>query len=124
MRDPARIQPTLAKIAEVWFRHPDMRLGQLLFALTGKDPYYVEDVDLITGAGMRRLMANEVAASCPCGARIKSQCGAQTTADSFAMSADRFRKSTNGKGRDQNPPLGTPEDGIKVYRSYEDYCDD
>ena len=67
MRDPARIQPTLAKIAEVWFRHPDMRLGQLLFALTGKDPYYVEDVDLITGAGMSMRSANYCGQLCDVG---------------------------------------------------------
>ena len=58
MRDPARIQPTLAKIAEVWFRHPDMRLGQLIWALVpeGLDPAYVEDTDLLTSTGMHRLL--------------------------------------------------------------------
>lgn len=28
------------------------------------------------------------------------------------------------KGHGVNPPFWYAEDGIKVYRSYEDYCDD
>ena len=30
MRDPARIDVILAKLAEVWRAHPDLRLGQLV----------------------------------------------------------------------------------------------
>ena len=32
-RDPERIDAILAAIGEVWHRHPDMRLGQLLVNL-------------------------------------------------------------------------------------------
>jgi hypothetical protein len=49
MRDPQRIPRILAKIEELWTRHPDMRLGQLvsnaarLGGWNQNDVFYVED---------------------------------------------------------------------------------
>lgn len=34
MRDPARIDPFLEKLAQLWKRHPDQRFGQLVMNLT------------------------------------------------------------------------------------------
>lgn len=31
MRNPARIYPLLNKIGDLWVKHPDLRLGQLLY---------------------------------------------------------------------------------------------
>lgn len=55
MRDPNRIKITLEKIEEIWVKHPDLRLGQLLnwiYSTHPKkvDPFYIEDdilIDLI-----------------------------------------------------------------------------
>lgn len=57
MRDPARINPTLSAIAEIWERHPDLRLGQLLSAAAdyarngrrGPDLFQMEDGELLRG---------------------------------------------------------------------------
>lgn len=54
-RDPNRIWPTLVKIAEVWQKNPDMRLGQLLTALAGGDPFFPEDDALVSGENFLRL---------------------------------------------------------------------
>jgi uncharacterized protein YihD (DUF1040 family) len=44
MRDPARIDRICELLAEVWKKHPDQRLGQLLFNITGlHDVCHVED---------------------------------------------------------------------------------
>ncbi len=43
MRDPARIEPLLAELAVYWKAHADLRLGQLLWAVCGRDPFAVED---------------------------------------------------------------------------------
>ena len=48
MRDPARIDRILKKLAFEWKKFPDMRLGQLLHVLMtvwddGKDVFYYED---------------------------------------------------------------------------------
>lgn len=51
MRDPARIDRILAKLADYWKRHPDLRLCQLVHNLgdwsrrpnRGPDVFYVED---------------------------------------------------------------------------------
>ncbi|POB12340.1 hypothetical protein [Sulfobacillus sp. hq2] len=47
MRDPARIAPMLALMAEIWHRHPDWRLGQLLVNVASAsgpvDLFLVED---------------------------------------------------------------------------------
>ncbi len=48
MRDPKRIGPALERIREVWERHPDMRLGQLLLAALFDDElFYIEDAALL-----------------------------------------------------------------------------
>jgi uncharacterized protein YihD (DUF1040 family) len=48
MRDPKRIEPILSLIREIWTKHPDLRLTQLIMnALNiNRDPYYIEDDDL------------------------------------------------------------------------------
>lgn len=56
MRNPHRIDGTLAAIGEVWKRHPDMRLGQLLWALANGDPFYTEDDALIESKRYEQLM--------------------------------------------------------------------
>ena len=45
-RDPARIQRIIAKLEEAWRTHPDMRLAQLLVALSTTAPnplFNIED---------------------------------------------------------------------------------
>ncbi len=52
MRDPARI-PKVAKLLEdVWKKNPDLRLGQLIIAITKPsmpcpDVFYMEDDEMI-----------------------------------------------------------------------------
>jgi hypothetical protein len=47
MRDPARIPRICRSIERIWLKCPDLRLGQLIFVLSGsRDPYYLEDSDL------------------------------------------------------------------------------
>jgi len=48
MRDPARIEPILKNIREIWTKNPDLRLTQLIMnALAiNYDPYFIEDDDL------------------------------------------------------------------------------
>lgn len=53
-RDPGRIAGILAKITDVWMRHPDWRLGQLVVAAAVQgghtsDPFYVEDDAILAG---------------------------------------------------------------------------
>ena len=62
-RDPTRIDPILDKIRDLWKRHPDMRLGQLIFLLVGgKDLWSIEDrdgapaIDLIDGDQLCELL--------------------------------------------------------------------
>ena len=44
MRDPNRIDVICDLLRDVWKQHPDWRLGQLIFNLTGRyDCFYVED---------------------------------------------------------------------------------
>lgn len=45
MRDPERISGILASVEELWRKHPDMRLGQLVSNLMSGDQsiFYVED---------------------------------------------------------------------------------
>jgi len=55
MRDPQRIREILEIIANIWYKNPDLRLGQILVnatSITG-DMFYVED-DLML-KGLRRL---------------------------------------------------------------------
>jgi len=48
VRDPARIEPTLQRIREVWQRNPDARLGQIIANVTTEDDvYFIEDEELI-----------------------------------------------------------------------------
>lgn len=46
MRDPHRIEPIVDLIEEVWKKHPDYRLGQLISNLLGPgrdDVFFTED---------------------------------------------------------------------------------
>ena len=46
MRDPNRIEPLLAKVAEAWKKYPDLRFGQFMcnfFGACSRDPFYFED---------------------------------------------------------------------------------
>lgn len=45
MRNPERIPVVLEEIKRIWEKHPDMRLGQLLWAM-GTD-FSVEDYDFL-----------------------------------------------------------------------------
>lgn len=61
MRDPERIEPMLALVAEVWRKHPDLRLGQLIddaavFAndAGGTSPVFSIEDDVLAN-GLRRL---------------------------------------------------------------------
>ena len=51
MRDPNRIEIVLNEIKEIWKKHPDLRLCQLLLNLVANPNslYYVEDDILIKG---------------------------------------------------------------------------
>lgn len=46
MRDPKRIEPLLAKLAEAWHKYPDQRFGQFMcnfFGACQVDSFYYED---------------------------------------------------------------------------------
>lgn len=49
MRDPARIELTLAVVRDVWLAHPDMRLGQLILGCVpqNREAFTVEDDALV-----------------------------------------------------------------------------
>ena len=48
MRDPKRIDVILQEISTIWYKYPDMRLGQLIGnVLEGPSLYYVEDDSLV-----------------------------------------------------------------------------
>jgi hypothetical protein len=47
MRNPERIKYVLRELERLWNMHPDWRLGQLIFNIPGRDPFYIEDDDLI-----------------------------------------------------------------------------
>jgi len=50
MRDPKRIPEILKAIQDVWSKHPQLRLGQLLSIALGTNPpdlFYIEDKDLL-----------------------------------------------------------------------------
>lgn len=53
--DPNRIDPVLTKLAEVWKRHPHLRLGQLLFNCAGTGTVFNLEDGKLLGA----LNANE-----------------------------------------------------------------
>lgn len=48
LRNPKRIHPILAKVAEIWYQNPDLRLGQVLTILKdmGVDFNTEDDVNL------------------------------------------------------------------------------
>lgn len=55
MRDINRIPKTLRRLEKIWYKTPDMRLGQLMSVLLGtyyretdQDPFYPED-DIFLG---------------------------------------------------------------------------
>ena len=49
MRDKKRIRALCSRLADAWEQFPDLRLVQLIgFAeMGGRDPYYMEDEELI-----------------------------------------------------------------------------
>lgn len=62
MRDPNRIPTVLAALERVWYRYPDLRLGQLVVNASSvadpsnpgpKDPFYCEDDQMLLG--LKRL---------------------------------------------------------------------
>jgi len=53
MRNPKRIKPVLEQLAKIWAKSPDLRLGQLLWAI-GRDPFHIEDYDML------QVLANRV----------------------------------------------------------------
>lgn len=48
-RQTKRIEPTFDAIKKLWYRYPDLRLGQLLTNVVpqGKDLFYVEEDELM-----------------------------------------------------------------------------
>lgn len=49
MRNPERIDAVCLLLAKYWKKMPDFRLGQLLWAVAGRDPFHIEDYDFIVG---------------------------------------------------------------------------
>lgn len=49
MRDPARIRPLLERLAKVWEKHPDQRLGQLIVnsCSSGESVYCLECEEIV-----------------------------------------------------------------------------
>ena len=47
MRNPERIKFILRELERLWEKNPDWRLGQLIFNIPGRDPFHIEDDDLI-----------------------------------------------------------------------------
>lgn len=49
MRDPNRIHEILRVTSKVWYKNPDLRLGQLILNACPTDTglYYLEDEDLL-----------------------------------------------------------------------------
>jgi uncharacterized protein YihD (DUF1040 family) len=49
MRDPKRIHEMLRVISKVWYKNPDLRLGQLILNAVTINPnlYYMEDEQLL-----------------------------------------------------------------------------
>lgn len=46
MRDPKRIKRILKLLEHVWKQHPDMRFGQLIWFIYGKEPPFNEEDDM------------------------------------------------------------------------------
>ena len=47
MRNPKRMKYVLRELGRLWKQHPDWRLGQLIYNIPGRDPFHIEDYDLI-----------------------------------------------------------------------------
>lgn len=47
MRNPERILTVMQSLMRLWLQYPDWRLGQLVFNIVGRDPFHIEDYDLI-----------------------------------------------------------------------------
>jgi uncharacterized protein YihD (DUF1040 family) len=49
MRDVNRIPEILAMVSKIWYKHPDLRLCQLILNACENDQmsYYIEDEDLL-----------------------------------------------------------------------------
>lgn len=47
MRNPDRIEYVLRELERLWRMYPDWRLGQLIFNIPGRDPFHIEDYDLV-----------------------------------------------------------------------------
>ena len=52
MRDPKRIDEILKELGKLWKEHPDLRLGQLIMAVTGEkahigDIFHIEDKEML-----------------------------------------------------------------------------
>lgn len=47
MRDPDRIDATLKAVEKLWRQNPDLRLGQIMWMIAGRDPFYIEDEETI-----------------------------------------------------------------------------
>jgi len=64
VRNPDRIDYVMRELARLWKLHPDWRLGQLVFNIPGRDPFFIEDYDLIDlgydkyGEGMKPCKAD------------------------------------------------------------------
>ena len=43
MRNPERIPLVLDAVRRYWEQHPDLRLGQIMWIMAEKDPFYFED---------------------------------------------------------------------------------
>jgi hypothetical protein len=61
MRDPARIDPLLSQLGQLWRRHPQLRLAQLLVNLANPanpcpEIYYLDDDELATR--LERMLAD------------------------------------------------------------------
>lgn len=66
MKDPKRIPTITKELRLLWMKHPDLRLYQLLWALTAhrpgiSDPFSVEDEELLgwIKQGLHRGEVNE-----------------------------------------------------------------
>lgn len=60
MRNPERIPKVLREIERIWKKHPDWRLGQLIFNIPGRDPFHIEDYDLVK-LGFKKFRTDSVA---------------------------------------------------------------
>jgi hypothetical protein len=52
VRDANRISGVLAAVEALWRANPDQRLGQLIFNIAGRDPFFIEDDELVRRAAL------------------------------------------------------------------------